>query len=577
MEFNRNLLAVSGAPGAGPSPTTPFGGNASVAHRPWGRLWLDGPLPGERGVIGLALGPRDHDFRPVDAEILARWLRAGTPLAQMAAPFAAVAYDDHELIAATDHIGLRHLYGIQGDGWAAVSTSALELARLAGAPLDRHTVGTYAVTGFHLGEATPFRGVTKLPPASTWSLTGGTLTTISYAEAAEAVEAPGGDPIAAMANLLRGNVERCLDEHPDTVFELSGGFDSRLAFAALPAARRAGVHTLTLSAPGRADPVIAGELAAHFRTEHQVIDLTKLGDLTPEAAFELVDASAIRHDTVGNPIALGVLDWVESQVPPGVRITGQGGEMARGSYHMGQQQHDAPDTELVDRLARWWFLTNDATAADALEPDFAAAAKADATAAIRRAFSGYQTDWLTAIDEFFLQERVHRWVGINFTGACLDRTIVGPYLDPRFLALARSVPPTHRSGSGYAARVLERLDPWLANAHLATGVRPKHLPRKYVPKALAEYSVRKYAQRGMEKVYQFARGKAATAAGTPVLADLVIRHWREQPKLVEPVLRSGFVREDWLSGLLTGAHGTDAATVGFLTNLAAVERQLVPA
>ncbi|BCB81995.1 hypothetical protein Pflav_084050 [Phytohabitans flavus] len=290
-----------------------------------------------------------------------------------------------------------------------------------------------------------------------------------------------------------------------------------------------------------------------------------------------MDASAVRHDTVGNPVALGVLDWVESQVPPGVRITGQGGEMARGSYHMGQQQHDAPNTELVDRLARWWFVTNDATTADALVPDFAASARDDATAAIRRAFEGYHTDWLTAIDEFFLQERVHRWVGINFTGACLDRMIVGPYLDPRFLALARSVAPTSRSGSGYSARVLERLDPWLANARLATGVRPKHLPRRYVPKQLAEYSIRKYAQRGMEKVYQFARGKAATAVGTPVLADLVIRHWREQPKLVEPVLRSGFVREDWLAGLLSGEYGTDAATVGFLANLAVVERQSVPA
>ncbi|BCB81996.1 hypothetical protein Pflav_084060 [Phytohabitans flavus] len=172
MEFIRNLLAVSGTPGAGPAPVAPFGGAASVAHRPWGRLWLDGPVPGERGVVALALGPRDHDFRPVDAEILTRWLRAGTPLAQMAAPFAAVAFDEHELTAATDHIGLRHLYGIRGDGWAAVSTSALELARLAGAPLDPQTVGTYAVTGFHLGEATPFKGVTKLPAGSTWRLAG---------------------------------------------------------------------------------------------------------------------------------------------------------------------------------------------------------------------------------------------------------------------------------------------------------------------------------------------------------------------------------------------------------------------
>jgi asparagine synthase (glutamine-hydrolysing) len=574
VEFYRDLLAVSGA--QAPAGAVPFGGAAASATLPWGRLWLGGGLnPGASDrdrVVALALGPRDHDFGTVDAATLRKWLHSGTELARLAAPFAGAAHDDAEFVLATDHSGLRHLYGIRGDGWAAVSTSAVELARLVGAPFDRNAMGTFAVTGFHLGETTPFRGVRKIRPGTVWHLSNGELTDAPYGDADHA-EVPGGSRIEAMAGLLRGLVERCLDENPDTVFELSGGFDSRLLFAALPAARRAGVRTLTLSAPGRADAPIAGALAAEFRTDHQVIDLTGLAALGPEAAHDLVMSAARRHDILGNPVALGVLDWVESQVPPGVRITGQGGEMARGSYHMGQAQHPTANDELIDRLARWWFITNDATDAACLQPDFAESARADATAAIRAAFAEYDTDWLTAIDEFFLRERVHRWVGINFTGACLSRTIVAPYLDPRFLAIARAVPPTERSGSGFAARVLERLDPWLANARLATGVRPKHLPRKYVPRALAEYSVLKYAKRGAEKVYQFARGQAATAAGTPVLAGLVVDHWRAHPDLVQPVLRSGLIREDWLIGLLEGVHGTDAATVGFLANLVVAERE----
>jgi asparagine synthase (glutamine-hydrolysing) len=526
-------------------------------------------------VFALSRGLRDHDFAPVDGAELARRLLTGDGLERLAAPAAAAVLAGDEFVAATDHAGLRHLYAVQKEGWAAISTSALELARLAAAPLDRTAMAAFAATGFHLGTATPFEGVRKLPAGSRWRLVKGVLEVNRYG-VQEVTAPPPRERVSAMSELLRGSVERCLDRHPETVFELSGGFDSRLLFAAVPPSRRAGLRTLTLSAPGRADGVIAGALAARYRTRHQVIDLTGLGRLTPREAHELVMASARRHDTVGNPVALGVLDWVEAQVEPGVRVNGQGGEMCRGSYHMGQRQHARPEQALIDRLARWWFMTNDATSSVALVPEFAARAQAEGIGAIRAAFAGYDTDWLTAIDEFFLQERVHRWVGINFSGACLDRTIVSIYLDPRFLAIARSVPPTVRSGSGYAARVLERLDPELARWRLATGVRPKHLPRRYVPRALAEYSVAKYVRRGTEKVVQFARRQAQTATGTPALADLVVRHWRAHPELVEPALGFGIVREEWLGGLLAGAHGADAATVGLVADLAVVAEQMAP-
>jgi asparagine synthase (glutamine-hydrolysing) len=578
----RDLLAVAAAPGCqAPQPVAPFAGRAGCRRFDGGEVWstpADGETPpptGEPLVFALSRGLRDHDFSPVGSAELVRRLLTGDGLERLAAPGAAAVLTGNEFTAATDHVGLRHLYGVQGAGWAAISTSALELARLSSAPLDRTALAAYAATGFHLGTATPFEGVRKLPAGSRWRLVKGALEISGYG-ATEVEAPPASDRVAAMSELLRGSVADCLDRHPDTVFELSGGFDSRLLFAAVPPSRRAGMRTLTLSAPGRADGVIAGALAARYRTRHQVIDLTRLGALPPEEAHELVAASARRHDTVGNPVALGVLDWVEAQVEPGVRVNGQGGEMCRGSYHMGQRQHPRPEEALVDRLARWWFTTNDATSAAALVPEFAAHAQVEGIAAIRAAFAGYRTDWLSAIDEFFLRERVHRWVGINFSGACLDRTIVSIYLDPRFLAIARSVPPTVRSGSGYAARVLERLDPELAHWRLATGVRPKHLPRRYVPRALAEYSVAKYVRRGTEKVVQFARRQAQTATGTPVLADLVIRHWRAHPELVEPVLGFGIVREEWLAGLLAGAHGADAATVGLVANLAVVAERLAP-
>ncbi|MFI7284540.1 asparagine synthase-related protein [Micromonospora chersina] len=581
MQFCRDLLAVTVAPGCtAPAPVAPFGGLADCHTFDGGKVWTRAvgpelPSGGDAQVFALSLGPRDHDFRPVDSTELAARLLSGAALGQLAAPFAAAALTATEFVAATDHVGLRHLYAAQGEGWAAVSTSALELARLAGAPVDRPALAAFAATGFYLGEATPFQGVQKLPAGTRTGLAKGVLEISRYPVAAAEEPEPAG-AVTAMADLLRGSVERCLDRHPDTVFELSGGFDSRLLFAAVPPERRAGLRTLTLATPGGADAAIAGALATRYGTRHQVIDLARLGALPPAAAYALVTAAARRHDTVGSPVALGVLDWVESQVEPGVRINGQGGEACRGSYHMGQRQHPRPDPALVDRLARWWFMTNEAVNPKALVPDFAERAQAQGIAAIRAAFAAYDTDWFTAIDHFFLNERVHRWVGINFSGACLDRTIVSIYLDPRFLAIAHAVPPSVRGGSGFAARVLERLDRDLALVPLATGVRPKHLPRRYVPRALAEYSVARYVRRGGEKLLQFARREAQTAAGTPALADLVVRHWREHPELVEPALRIGIVREEWLIGLLAGRHGADAATVGFLVNLAVAAEEQTP-
>ena len=77
------------------------------------------------------------------------------------------------MLAATDHLGHRHLYWCQGDGWAAMGTSSLALAYLAGAGMDKAALAVYGQLGFHLGCATPFAGVRKLGPGGLCALVAG--------------------------------------------------------------------------------------------------------------------------------------------------------------------------------------------------------------------------------------------------------------------------------------------------------------------------------------------------------------------------------------------------------------------
>ncbi|TDD57592.1 hypothetical protein, partial [Actinomadura rubrisoli] len=70
------------------------------------------------------LRPHDHSFGEPDVPGLRERVLTGKGLADMAAPFAGVAAGDGTVTVAADWLGLRHVYAVQGDGWAAIGTSA---------------------------------------------------------------------------------------------------------------------------------------------------------------------------------------------------------------------------------------------------------------------------------------------------------------------------------------------------------------------------------------------------------------------------------------------------------------------
>lgn len=554
----RVWLAGPWGPGARPG----AGFTALLSRLPYGA-----PGPGELGRI--LPDPRQHPLSAGPA--------AARVLASLTPPFAVVscASPDRPVLAATDQLGHRHLYWCQGDGWAAMGTSSLALAYLAAAGLDRAALAVHSQLGFHLGCATPFGDVHKLGPGGLCALIAGTVRLGQYAgtcpppaggQPPQARRSPAWPDLArSAAGLLRGVGRDYLDQHPDLVLQLSGGLDSRIQLAAIPRARRAGLRAVTLDESGSPDTVIARQLAAADGLDHEIVPLEGLARLDPAEAALLVRRAALRHDCSGNPVAHAVLDWAERGLGRGPRIHGMGGEVARGFYYPGQRQQAAAGPALVDRLARWRLLTNEAVCPGCLGPDLAAWARERAVTRLREIITGYGCDWLTATDEFYLRERLARWAGLRLTVAGTEQTLLGSLLHPGFVAQARACPPEGKRGSRFMAMVLAELDPALARLPLESG---------YVPAALASagagarlQSQRVTRRKVASKVRQRLRRTGRPAAGAPALAAAVLACWRRDPGQLEGVAGTGMVDPGWLSGLLAGTRGADVTTVGFLANL----------
>ncbi|MGQ0576436.1 MAG: asparagine synthase-related protein [Pseudonocardia sp.] len=551
------FLAVSAAPGrAHPAVDAPGAGT---------------PIPGGTCHVvagaGLGLLPRDRDQSPLDARALARSLHTGPAPLDLAPPGAVLQADRDGLLVGTDDVGLHHVYGVRGDGWAAVASSPWPLARLAGAPLDEAALGAYRLIGHHLGTATPWRGVEILPAAGRWRLADGRLDALPRAPAAPVEQVPARVAVGRVAALLRAQVGRVLDEFPDVVLELSGGLDSRILLAAIPRARRRDVAALTLRASASADDAVAGRLAAATGMRRHVVDLDELAALTPAAAHALVHAAAVGYGGVAQPVAMAVLDWAEARAPQEPRLNGQGGEFARGFYHPGQPARPAPTSRLVHRLARWRLFVNDVVDPAVLEPGFAARTGAATLATLERTFAAYRTDWLGACDEFYLDERLRRWVGADVSRSGGRRVVLAPYFHSGVLAAARGLSAEVKRGSAFSARLLAHLDPELAAVPLAGGAAPVDLGRRGPgPAARAGWRT---AADVAAKVTARHRGAGRAPLGADLVAQRTVAHWRAHPELLDPVRATGLVDDGRVAAVLRGEIGASAATVGFLAVLQA--------
>lgn len=408
--------------------------------------------------------------RACEAPSLLLELRASgaAALADFTPPFAALFRERRgaPLEAATDACGIFHVYVTTGAGFAACSSSCLALGALQDSGLDLESLAAFARLGFYLGARTPLAGVRRLLAREACSLTAGELRVAPWADAPrrEPVFASFAEAVDAGAEALRAAVGSLAAAHAHIGISLSGGLDSRLVLAALPAARRAALEVLTIDAPGQDDGPMVRRLAALCGLAPTVVDL---GAFPRERAVALARGAARRRDHCANPLATAVLDWAESALPNTPRLHGQNGEFARGFYYGAQPAEGGVTAERVAGLVLWQPFSTERVAPRVLAPVY----REPIEEALRNDVHAWLTAtglaWLDALDELYLAQRMGGWVGVELSRTSMRRTDLSPYFDPRFLAFARRAAPDDKRGSRLTAAVLAAVDPTLAALPLA--------------------------------------------------------------------------------------------------------------
>ena len=322
---------------------------------------------------------------------------------------------------------------------------------------------------------------------------------------------------------------------------------------------------MTLGVQGAADVTIAARLSALCGLDHHVHWLDEQPTVAAAVAHRMALDAAIALDCMASPLALAPLVLAESALDQGHRLSGAGGETARGFYYPGQPHHATTSPALVTRLAEWRLFINEAVDGDALDADFANSAKTHAMEQLNAQFAGYSREWLRATDEFYLFNRVQRWAGAHGTPAAVQRFFINPMLDRRFIELALAATPDDKRHAHLMGRLMSRLDPKLATVPLDSGLVPARLGRPGLATTMAVARVT--ARKAAGKIQQRLGRVRKAQLGAQELAGLVVTHWRAEPNTVDPLRRNGLVNQVWLDELLDARRNARAATVAFLVNL----------
>lgn len=496
---------------------------------------------------------------------VARWIADGThEHLAMLPPFAAMGLFSGGVRVVTDRIGFRQLYRFSDGRLSAVSTSARALSAISGRALDEEAVALQSQLGWQLDQATLFRGVTKLLPGESVRVTAGEVASDLVPESSPEPLVLD-DAVDRASGLLRQFLASYLDENPDPVLQLTGGKDSRILLSAIPPSRRRGLKVMTLESPGSRDTEVAGELAARYGMNHLVYSLDGLLALSPADCYELVCEAAARLDCMANPLALAATLWAERSIEQGPRLSGAGGEIARGFFYTGRVRDVPVSIDRVERLAKWRMFANEpvesASMSDWLSKDVRRVALDSVDQAIRQG----GTSWYEATDELYYRHRLQRWTGLGETAVCLDRALANPMLDERFLAIARGLSPQDKQHSKFFARLQVALDHELASIPLEN--RPP--PRTYAqPGVLNVGRIRMAGIRAAtRKVRQRLLRAGRPPAGAAVVARLFSEHIRHQPELLEPVYASGVFSEAWLDGYAAGVLNATPSSLALLSNV----------
>jgi asparagine synthase (glutamine-hydrolysing) len=540
-----------------------------LALHAWGE---DRALPAEGRAAVLAADPRVGDRAVGPEELHARLLAHDTGLLTALQPTAAVVAlrEDRAVLAACDPLGFRHLYLVETPTWSGLSTSARVLGALAGGGLDQDALGVQCLLGWQLRDRTLFAGVRKVPGRTVVELLDGRAVLRSY-EAGTGGRVSLDDAVDEAAAVLRGNLAAYLDDHADPDagigLQLTGGQDSRILLSAIAPERRREVRAVTLAVPDSPDLAIAAAIARDAGLEHEVLSLAGADGLAPEDAHARCRRAAAALELGADPVARAALGIAEERSRPGPRLSGLGGEVARGFYYLGGSSAAPVTHERTRRLVAWRMGVNEAVGQGALDPGFRAWAVDRLTRDVHEILSGSGQGWLAATDTLYLDHRMQRWAGVTETAGCTERAVANPMLDARFIDLAERLAPEDKRGSRFLGRLQMALDDGLGRVPLDE--RPAPLAYAHPGVLGRGRRALSVARKVESKVRQRVSGARRAPAGGDLVASAVVRHWRAHPTALDAAAETGLFREAWLDGVRRGSVEPAPADVSILVNLEA--------
>jgi len=538
--------------------------HGDVALSVWGRDPVGGSTT-DRPTIVLSRVVRRTDGTVPGAAIVEAMRTEPARLGDLLPPFAAVQGTADAVRFTADWMGFEHVFHSSDPQRATASSSALLMAQTSGAGFDEHGVAVQSLLGWQLGGLTLFTGVRKLAPGASGRIDGHG---VSIVPAVAAKERPAVDmriAVTEAADVLRRSLSALLDDHPDAVLQLTGGMDSRLLLSAIPPSRRRGLHAMTLDVPGAGDVAVARTLAERFGMVHQVHGLADVADLSPEEAWEACRNEATRLDGMSDPVALAAQRIAERAFPQGVRISGLGGEVARGFYYVGSVADRPYGRREAERLADWRMFVNEAVEPGMLTEDFTAWAHERAVDEVHAALRAGGDEWFRATDELYLRHRMQRWAGATDIAVSNQRIVVNPMLDAGFLDVVSCLAPSDKANARFLGRLQMALDPELGRMPLDG--RPA--PVSYAEPTTWDGAVRAYrtgARLARKATQRLRRGNRAPAGGE-VLAAKVVQHWRQHPELLAVPAALPFVSQQWVDEVLQGRIEPRPSAVALLTNL----------
>jgi asparagine synthase (glutamine-hydrolysing) len=435
--------------------------------------------------------------------------------------------------------------------------------------LDEASVGVQSLLGWQLGQSTLFTGIRKLSPAAIGTLDANAL----RIDEPKGSQPPALDLVGAVneaATQLRTALCALLDESPEAVLQLTGGLDSRLLLSAIPQGRRRGLRAMTLSVPGSGDAEIASSIARRFGIDHEVQGLADLEHLTPADAWDLASAEAVRLDCMADPVALAAQRIAERNFAQGVRISGLGGEVARGFYYVGRVRDRSYTRADAEKLASWRMFVNEAVEPGLLTSEFAAWARKVATDRVYESMVAGGDEWFSATDDLYLRHRMQRWAGATDVAVSDRRTVINPMLDHSFLEVAGRLAPRDKANSRFLARLQVELDPELGRIPLEG--RPPPIAYSTPSRMEPILNTWRVGRRLARKAVQRVRRGNRPPAGGEILTGKIAEHLRAHPDLLTPLTSLAFVQQDWVEGVLYGQIEPRPSSMALVVNLVTAMR-----